>query len=83
MTVTNPPQHRFVEQVMGMPVSLALRGRHTDDDAAHHAWEACLEVLHEADRVFSTYRTDSFLSRPSTCGVRVPTAPSCSTRAGS
>ncbi len=63
MTVTNQPQHRFVEQVMGLPVSLALRGRHTDDDAAHHAWEACLEMLHEADRVFSTYRDDSFVSR--------------------
>jgi FAD:protein FMN transferase len=56
-------QHRYVEQVMGMPVTLALRGRHTDDDQAHHAWSASLEILREADRVFSTYRDDSFISR--------------------
>lgn len=63
MTVTSPPQQRYVEQVMGMPVSLAMRGLHTDDRAASQAWEACLEVLREADRVFSTYRDDSFVSR--------------------
>jgi thiamine biosynthesis lipoprotein len=55
--------HRFVEQVMGMPVSLALRGRHTEDAAAREAWSACLGILHEADRVFSTYRDDSVVSR--------------------
>ena len=63
MTVTSPPQQRYVEHVMGMPVSLAMRGLHTDDRAASQAWEACLEVLREADRVFSTYRDDSFVSR--------------------
>ena len=28
----------YVEHVMGMPVSLALRGRHADDDAGRAAW---------------------------------------------
>ena len=46
-----------------MPVSLVLRGLHTDDDEARQAWQASLVVLHEADRVFSTYRDDSFVSR--------------------
>ena len=55
--------HRKVAHVMGMPVSLALRGRHTDDVAATQAWEAALEVLREADRVFSTYREDSAICR--------------------
>ena len=37
-TTARPAVARYVEQVMGMPVSLALRGRHTDDDAARQAW---------------------------------------------
>jgi thiamine biosynthesis lipoprotein len=48
---------------MGMPVSLALRGGHTDDRAAADAWEACLAELREVDSVFSTYRRDSYVSR--------------------
>lgn len=63
MTVAAAPTHRHVEHVMGMPISLALRGRHVDDDAAGRAWAACLADLREADRVFSTYRDDSFVSR--------------------
>jgi len=57
------PTGRYVEHVMGMPISLALRGRHTDDDAARTAWAETMMVLHEVDRVFSTYRSDSFVSR--------------------
>ena len=63
MTRALAPVRRYVEQVMGMPVSLALRGRHTDDDAARQAWTAAMDVLREADRVFSTYRDDSVVSR--------------------
>jgi thiamine biosynthesis lipoprotein len=48
---------------MGMPVSLALRGRHADDDVTRAAWADAMAVLHEVDRVFSTYRPDSFVSR--------------------
>ena len=54
---------RRVAHVMGMPVSLALRGRHSGDDATDAAWQEVLEVLHEVDRVFSTYRPDSVVSR--------------------
>ncbi len=57
------PVSRRVVQLMGMPVSLALRGRHHDDAAADRAWAAALEQLHEVDRVFSTYRADSWVSR--------------------
>lgn len=57
------PVRRRVEQVMGMPVSLALRGRHAEGDQAEVAWRGALEVLREADRVFSTWRTDSVVSR--------------------
>ena len=54
---------RRVEHVMGMPISLALRGRHADDRRAEEAWSEALAVLREADRVFSTYRADSVVSR--------------------
>ncbi len=63
MTVAAQPVQRYVEQLMGMPVSLALRGRHTDDAPARTAWRACVDELFEVDRVFSTYRADSVVSR--------------------
>jgi thiamine biosynthesis lipoprotein len=64
-TMTDPAARtaRYVEHVMGMPISLALRGRHPDDDAARAAWAATMAALHEVDRVFSTYRADSAVSR--------------------
>ena len=62
MTATLPAR-RYVEHVMGMPISLALRGRHTDDTPAVTAWAAALAELRQADRVFSTYRADSVISR--------------------
>lgn len=55
--------HRRVEQVMGMPISLALRGRHATGAEADAAWRKVLELLNEVDHVFSTYRRDSFISR--------------------
>jgi FAD:protein FMN transferase len=55
------PVVRRVEHVMGMPISLALRGRHTHD-AADAAWAAVLDTLRAADAVFSTYRADSVVS---------------------
>ncbi|WP_034510689.1 FAD:protein FMN transferase [Blastococcus sp. URHD0036] len=63
MTATPRPISRRVEHLMGMPVSLALRGEHSDDALARDAWAGALAVLREADRVFSTYRPDSYVSR--------------------
>jgi thiamine biosynthesis lipoprotein len=54
---------RRVERVMGMPISLALRGRHAGDACGDAAWAAALAVLRTADRTFSTYRADSVISR--------------------
>jgi thiamine biosynthesis lipoprotein len=48
---------------MGMPISLALRGRHVDDRRAHDAWAEVVADLREVDRVFSTYRHESAISR--------------------
>jgi len=48
---------------MGMPISIALRGRHANDADGEAAWQAALEVLHGADRMFSPHRDDSAVSR--------------------
>jgi thiamine biosynthesis lipoprotein len=61
--VVAPVSARYVEHVMGMPISLALRGRHTDDAEARAAWADVMGTLREVDRVFSTYRADSAVSR--------------------
>jgi thiamine biosynthesis lipoprotein len=57
------PIRRYVVQLMGMPISLALRGRHTDTEQGRRAWREVVEELTEVDRVFSTYRADSVISR--------------------
>lgn len=54
---------RYVAHAMGMPISVAMRGRHADDTAGREAWEQAVSSLHQVDRDFSTYRTTSFVSR--------------------
>jgi thiamine biosynthesis lipoprotein len=62
-TAVAPTTARYVDHVMGMPISLALRGAHTGDAAARGAWAEAMAALRDVDRVFSTYRPDSFVSR--------------------
>jgi thiamine biosynthesis lipoprotein len=54
---------RRVEHVMGMPISLALRGRHASSLAAEQAWEAVINRLRGVDLIFSTYRENSIINR--------------------
>ena len=54
---------RHVAHLMGMPISLALRGRHADTPAGERAWRDVLAELDRVDRTFSTYRQDSAISR--------------------
>jgi FAD:protein FMN transferase len=54
---------RYVAHVMGMPISLAMRGRHASDGTGGAAWSRVMQHLHAVDRVFSTYRPDSVISR--------------------
>jgi FAD:protein FMN transferase len=54
---------RYVAHVMGMPISLAMRGRHASDATGRAAWAEVVEHLRAVDRVFSTYRPDSVVSR--------------------
>jgi thiamine biosynthesis lipoprotein len=69
------PVHRKVEHVMGMPISLALRGRHASGALADAAWHDAMEILREVDRVFSTYRADSAISRLGRGELRVEDCP--------
>jgi FAD:protein FMN transferase len=54
---------RRVEHLMGMPISLALRGRHASSVAGDEAWQSVINQLREADEIFSTYRADSIIRR--------------------
>lgn len=72
---STPSPARFVEHVMGMPISLALRGHHAHDERGRAAWAAALDVLRAADRVFSTYRSDSVISRLGRGELRVADCP--------
>ena len=56
------PRRAFVEQVMGLPVSLHVRGR-VDQPEVATAVEQVWGVLRRADAVFSTWRQDSELMR--------------------
>jgi FAD:protein FMN transferase len=54
---------RYVAHVMGMPISLAMRGRHAGNDRGRAAWTEAMATLRAVDAVFSTYREDSAVSR--------------------
>jgi thiamine biosynthesis lipoprotein len=62
LTVERHPVRR-VAQLMGMPISLALDGRHARDEHGEAAWQQVLASLRRVDEVFSTYREDSVISR--------------------
>lgn len=62
-TAATMPLHREVAHAMGMPISLATRGRHADSLIGEDAWAEAMAAIHDADRIFSTYRPDSFVSR--------------------
>jgi thiamine biosynthesis lipoprotein ApbE len=61
--VPAPARRAWVEQIMGMPISIHLRGDDVDADAAHEAVAAAFRILREMDSIFSTYRDDSDLMR--------------------
>ena len=58
-----PERKAWVEQVMGIPVSIHLRGGDVSGpDAAAAVW-AAYDSLRQMDEVFSTYRSESDVSR--------------------
>jgi thiamine biosynthesis lipoprotein len=59
MTAAMRPRRAWVEQVMGLPVSIHLQGRRALTDDAAAAVQRAFDVLRAADALFSTYRADS------------------------
>lgn len=53
----------WVEQLMGMPISVLARGPAAGSSAADAAVQELYAALREVDRVFSPYRADSEVSR--------------------
>jgi thiamine biosynthesis lipoprotein len=59
----SPPRRSRVEQVMGMPVSVLLRGPGARDDASSLAVDRMYAELRRLDALFSTYREQSEIRR--------------------
>lgn len=53
----------FVQQIMGMPISVQVRGPGARGVAVRRACDSLFAELRRADDVFSTYRPDSQISR--------------------
>jgi thiamine biosynthesis lipoprotein ApbE len=58
-----PARRAWVQQIMGMPVSIHLRGESVDEPDAEHAVAQAFRTLRDMDSIFSTYREDSDLMR--------------------
>ena len=71
MTTTAVPRRAWVEQIMGLPVSVHLRGPQPGGAAAQRAVAALFADLRRADRVLSPYLDDSDLSRWDRGGLRL------------
>jgi len=71
MTARAATRQAWVEQIMGMPISIHLRGA-ADEPARAAAVEAVYDELREVDRVFSTYREDSDIRALDRGEVTVP-----------
>jgi len=57
------PRRAWVEQVMGLPVSVHVRGAAATSPAVQAAVGELFASLHRVDERFSTYRSDSEVSR--------------------
>ncbi len=57
------PRRSWVEQIMGMPISVLARGEAAGSELAERASAAAFAELRAVDAMFSTYRPDSAVSR--------------------
>lgn len=57
------PRRAFVQQVMGLPVSIHVRGPAADSVATAALVAEVFADLHRIDRLFSTYREDSEIAQ--------------------
>jgi thiamine biosynthesis lipoprotein len=63
MTTLTMPRRAWVEQVMGLPVSIHLRGPAVRDRHVEQWVAATFDELRGIEAIFSTYRADSEVSR--------------------
>lgn len=69
MTVAVPartagiPRRAFVARIMGLPISVHVRGPAAGSDAVNRLVEAMFDALRADDAMFSTWKPDSLLSR--------------------
>jgi thiamine biosynthesis lipoprotein len=63
MTTTTIPQRAWVEQIMGLPISVHLRGDDVTGDRVEQQVAAAFAELRHVDTVLSPYRDDSDLTR--------------------
>jgi len=57
------PRRAFVQQIMGLPVSVHVRGPHARGPEVEAAVEALFAALRADDATFSTWKPDSVVSR--------------------
>ena len=69
------PVVRMVEHVMGMPISLALRGADACTAAGRAAWSEVIGELRQIDSIFSTYRKESIINRFGRGDIRLSECP--------
>lgn len=62
-TVAAPPKRSFVAFIMGIPISIHVRGPRARDAGVEAAVERAFAALRLDDLLFSTYRADSEVSR--------------------
>jgi hypothetical protein len=62
-TVSDPPRRSWVEQLMGLPISVLARGLEARSQEADQAVATVYAELRAVDGVFSPYRHDSDVSR--------------------
>jgi FAD:protein FMN transferase len=63
MTTLTMPRRAWVEQIMGLPISIHLRGPSVRNTGVHDLVQAAYDELRAIDLLFSTYRPDSEVSR--------------------
>lgn len=62
-TVDAPPRRAFVAQVMGLPISIHVRGPRAGDQSVAAAVARAFDALRADDAMFSTWKPDSPVSR--------------------
>lgn len=63
VTVTDLPRRAFVEQIMGLPISIHVRGPEAGSDAIAGLVTDAFDALRADDAMFSTWKPDSPVSR--------------------